>query len=87
MIKSGYCPNGQGIQREVSVTNPAAGMYARLAVGKSISDMSNGMYLIDEAEYVRIDNANGAKPMVRSAGGKQELIVPVKDKVSYSILF
>ncbi len=49
--------------------------------------MNNGMFLVDGTEYVRIDNANGAKPVVRSAGGRQELILPVKDKVQYSILF
>ncbi|MBC7568137.1 MAG: DUF1080 domain-containing protein [Spirosoma sp.] len=80
-------PNGQGIQREVSVTNPASGLYARLATGKSISDMNDGMFLVDGTEYVRIDNANGAKPIVRSAGDRQELILPMKDKVQYSILF
>ena len=80
-------PDGQGIQREVSVSNPASDLYARLAIGNTISNMNNGMYLVDGTEYVRIDNASGAKPIVRSVGGKQELVLPVKDKVAYSILF
>lgn len=79
--------NGQGIRREVTITNPAGDLYARLASGTAISAMENGMYLIDGQEYVRIDDASGAKPTVRDANGRQELIVPVKGKIAYSILF
>ena len=80
-------PEGQGIRREVTITNPASGLYTRLASGTSISALENGMYLVDEHEYVRIDDAGGAKPTIRESGGRQELIVPVKEKVIYSILF
>lgn len=85
--------NGQGIQREVTIAGPALGtptadLYARLASGTTISPMENGMYLIDGQEYLRIDDAAGAKAAIRDVGaGRQELIVPVKGKVIYSILF
>lgn len=80
--------NGQGIQREVTIASPAGDLYARLASGTTISAMENGMYLIDGQEYLRIDDAAGAKPAIREVGnGRQELIVPVKGKVVYSILF
>ena len=80
--------NGQGIQREVTITSPAADLYARLASGTIISAMENGLYLVDGQEYLRIDDAAGAKPTIREASnGRQELIVPVKGKVVYSILF
>ncbi|MCK8492381.1 DUF1080 domain-containing protein [Spirosoma sp. RP8] len=78
---------GQGIRRELTVSNPASNLYARLASGSSISPLDNGMYLIDDQEYVRIDDAGGAKPIVREAGGQKELLVPVKEKLTYSILF
>ena len=81
-------PNGQGVQREVTITNPAGDLYARLASGTTISAMENGMYLVDGQQYLRIDDMAGARPTVRQAGnGRQELIVPVKGKVVYSILF
>ena len=78
---------GKGIQREVTITNPASDIYARLASGKTISAMENGLYLIDGQEYVRIDDAAGVKPTIRETNGRQELIVPVKGKLTYSILF
>ena len=79
--------NGQGIQREVTVTNPTTDFYARLASGTTISALENGMYLVDGQEYVRLDNVSGAKPSIRDSNGRQELIVPVKGKLTYSILF
>ncbi|WP_460968804.1 family 16 glycoside hydrolase [Spirosoma migulaei] len=78
---------GKGIQREVTVTNPASDLYARLISGTSITAMENGMYLVDGQEYIRIDDVAGAKPTIRDANGRQELIVPVKGKLTYSILF
>ncbi|GAB3640666.1 family 16 glycoside hydrolase [Spirosoma arcticum] len=80
--------NGQGVQREVTITNPAGDLYARLASGTTISAMENGMYLVDGQEYLRIDDVAGAKPSIRpGSNGRQELIVPLKGKVVYSILF
>ncbi|WP_020601002.1 family 16 glycoside hydrolase [Spirosoma panaciterrae] len=79
--------DGHGVQREVSVTNPASDLYARIISGASISALENGLYLVDDQAYVRIDNAAGAKPTIRESNGRQELIVPVKGKVTYSILF
>ncbi|QMW02920.1 family 16 glycoside hydrolase [Spirosoma foliorum] len=78
---------GKGIQREVTVTNPTSDLYARLISGANISALENGMYLVDGQEYVRIDDVAGAKPTIREANGRQELIVPVKGKLTYSILF
>ena len=80
--------NGQGIQREVTIANPAGNLYARLASGTTIRAMENGLYLVDGQEYLRIDDATGAKPAIREgSNNRQELIVPVKGKVVYSILF
>lgn len=79
--------SGQGIQREVVVSNPASDLYARLASGSLISLLENGLYLVDGQSYVRLDDLGGAKPTLREANGQQELIVPVKGKLTYSILF
>lgn len=80
--------NSQGVRREVTIQNPSADLYARLAEGSTIAPLENGMYLVDgKAYYVRIDDAGGATPAVRKVGDRQELIVPVKGKLTYSILF
>ena len=80
--------NGKGLQRELTIQNPAVNLYARLAEGGVIEDAGKGMYLVDgKAYYVRVDDAGGAKPLVRHVGGRQELLVPVREKLVYSILF
>lgn len=80
--------NGQGLHRELTVQNPTGELYARLAEGSSIEEKSNGMYLVDgKSYYLRLDDAKGTKPVVREANGRKELVVPVRDKVGYSILF
>ncbi len=79
---------GQGIRRELTIKNPPANLYARLCEGSTIETGTNGMYLGDgKSYYVRVDDTAGATPIVRTVNGRQELLVPVKGKLSYSILF
>lgn len=81
-------PGSQGVRRELTVTNSSADLYARLCEGRSIEPMPNGLYAVDgKSYYVRVDDAAGATPVVRTINGRQELIVPVKGKLGYSILF
>ncbi len=79
--------NGQGFRRELTVQNAATPLFARLMSGKSIKPLENGLYVVDEQTYLRLDNVEGATPTVRTIGGKQELLVPVKSKLTYSIMF
>lgn len=80
--------NAGGLQRDLTITNPAANLYARLAEGNAIEALADGSYLIDgKSYYIRLNNAT-VKPIVRPAGNRQELIIPVSNgKLSYSILF
>jgi hypothetical protein len=79
---------GEGIQREISVQNPSPGLYIRLADGKTIENASDGFYLIDDKTYyLRIDDAGGAKPIVREINSRKELLLPVRNKLTYSIHF
>ncbi|XWW45992.1 DUF1080 domain-containing protein [Fibrella sp. USSR17] len=81
-------PDGHGIRRQLSVTQPGAGLYARLASGTSIEQMPNNTYLIDGKAYmIELADASGSKPIIRTSNGAQELIVPVTGKLTYSILF
>lgn len=79
---------GEGFSRQLTIRNPSAGnFYARLASANKI-DNQNGLYIIDnKSYYIRIDDAGGQKPVVRSAGSRQELLVPVQSKLRYSIIF
>lgn len=80
--------DGHGLRRELTVENPAEGLYARLAEGSKITVQPDGMYVVDgRSYYLQLDDAGGAKPVVRQSGERQELIVPVKGKLAYSILF
>ena len=79
---------GHGVHRVLEVEQPASNLYARLAEGKSIEAVSDGLYLIDDkAYYIQMDNAANVKPLIRDGEGGKELIVPVQTQLSYSILF
>jgi hypothetical protein len=80
--------NNQGLRRDISLQNPVSNLYLRLATAKSIEPVANNLYLLDgKSYYLRIDDAENAKPIIRDANGQKEMIIPVKNKVSYSILF
>lgn len=81
--------NGQGLHRELTVQSPSGGeLYARLAEGATIEETSSGMYVVDgKSYYLRLDDSKATKPIVRDTNGRKELVVAVKGKVGYSILF
>ena len=80
--------NGQGLHRQLMVQNPADGLFVRLAEGKTIESLQNGMYLVDDKSYyLRIEDAGNSKPVIRDANGRKELVIPFQNKLSYSILF
>ncbi|WP_207435914.1 3-keto-disaccharide hydrolase [Sabulibacter ruber] len=80
--------SGRGLQRELNIQGPASGLYARVIDGEKIEDAGKGMYLVDDkAYYVRLDDLAGAKPIIRTVNGRQELIVPVRSKLVYTLLF
>ncbi len=80
--------NGEGLSREITLQNSTGPYYARIAEGSAIEDAGNGLYVIDDKSYyVRIDDAAGAKPTVRDVSGNKVLLVPVQQKLRYSILF
>jgi hypothetical protein len=79
---------GHGIHREITLQNPVDGLFAHLATASNIEDAGNGLYIVDDKSYyIKVEDAAGAKPILRDAGGKQELIIPIKGKLTYSIIF
>jgi hypothetical protein len=80
--------NRGGLTREISIQNTPADLYLRLAEANTIEDHGNGLYLLnDKSYYLRIDDAGGAKPFIRDANNKKELMVPLKTKIKYTTLF
>jgi hypothetical protein len=80
--------NAEGLRRTISINNAKETLHARIAVGKTIESIGNGMYLInDKTFYLRVDDAGKSQPVIRDANGGKELIVPVQTQLSYSILF
>lgn len=80
--------NRQGIIREITVTDPPGDLSARLATSKTIEDLGNGLYLLDDKSYyIKIEDSGGGNVVVRDANGNKELLVSVKSKLKYSILF
>lgn len=81
-------PNGQGIHREISLQTPADNLFVRLAEASNIETVSDGLYLLnDKTYYLRLDNAATSKPVIRNVNGRQEMLIPIQNKISYSILF
>lgn len=84
----GLLTQGEGINREITVQNPVGDLYFRLAEGDTLMEIEKGMYLVDNSSYyLRVEDAGGARPVIRDANGKKELIIPISHKLKYSILF
>jgi len=82
-------PDDKGrIIHEVNIKNRGtkAGLYYKLGEGKSIQQMPNGSYAVDDKSYyIRV--TKGPAPQIREVGGKQELFVPVDGSFAYSIVW
>jgi hypothetical protein len=80
--------NRQGVQRTILLKNAAEQMYVRLASADVIDEVSAGFYIMDDhAYYLKLDDIGTAKPVIRTQNGKKELILPIQNKITYSILF
>lgn len=80
--------NGQGISRTITVENAPQNFYVRLAAAKSIEQKSENLYLIDDQSYyLRLDDSGKMKPVIRDVNGQKEIIIPIQNKITYSILF
>lgn len=77
----------RGIRRELTVDDEVRGLYVRLAVADAIEEVDDDLYLIgDKDYYIELDDTD-EDPILRRIGGRVELIVPLEEEVSYSILF
>ena len=80
--------SGQGIQHEILVEKSTKDLSWRLADAKVIEEISPGLFIIDDKSYyIKIENSESLHPTIREQNGRKELIVPIQDKLTYSILF
>jgi len=82
--------SGKRLTRNLKVSGTAPNLYCRIGEGKDIVAQANGLYVIDnKSYYVKINNAAGAKPLVRNVNNRQELLLPIgnNSQVSYSIIW
>lgn len=70
----------RGLRRTLSLRGAGAGtVWHRVARGSRIERLADGSYAVgDRAFYVQIEEAGGLEPVVRTAGGAQELLLPVR---------
>ena len=80
--------NGQGIIREIAVLNPSGDLFVRLGESKAIENIGNGLFLFDDKSYyLRLDETEGEKAFIRDVDDKKELLIPIKSKIKYTILY
>ena len=79
--------NGQGVERQLKIQDAPANIYFLLAQGENIKEVGNGTYLIeDKAYYLKLQEGTG-KAIIRNVSGQQELIVPVRESLVYTLFF
>lgn len=77
--------DGKMFKREITVKGSTANLYARLAVAKNITKASDGLFIIGENSYY-IKVVEGT-PSIRESAGMKELVAPVGEKITYSIIW
>lgn len=80
--------DSKNITHEVTVKNRGAqqGLHYKLAEGKVITELTPGFFAVDDQSYY-IKTGKGITPRVREVNGVKELITPVSDSFSYSIIW
>jgi hypothetical protein len=80
-------PSGDGkiFKREITLNGSLTKVYAKLATAKNITQTPDGLYLIGENSYYI--NVSDGTPTIRELNGMKELVVPISEKIAYSIIF
>ena len=80
--------NGQGVKRQIKIQDGQPNTYFLLAVGNTIKELTAGTYLIDDKIYfLKLEEGTSSKALIRKGAEQQELIIPVKDALVYTLLF
>ncbi|MES2829442.1 MAG: family 16 glycoside hydrolase [Bacteroidota bacterium] len=79
-------PEGKGIRRELNLDAAIPNAFVRMATGNKIDLIKQGMYCVDDSYYISVADEVNEKPIVRLSGSLKELIIPIKQKLTYSII-
>lgn len=86
--------DGNALRRELRVRGPegAQGLYVRLAEGERVRRLDDGAYAVGDLTYYVVPERGTPRPLIRQAGGREELLVPVslrrgEASVAYSIVW
>lgn len=78
---------GKGLNRTIDVQGEGKDkLMIRIAQGKSIKLLGNGLYSIDDQTYY-VQTTAGEIPTIESHNGQQVLITPAKQKLSYQLIW
>ena len=77
---------GKILTRSLATKEPMSGAMYRVASGKTVSQLADGSYIIDDKKYF-IKLSGGAKAMIQKVGDKNILLAPFTDKLDYSIMW
>ncbi|MFY0607659.1 MAG: DUF1080 domain-containing protein [Cyclobacteriaceae bacterium] len=78
-------PSNSGFTRTLTLQGNDRNIYARIAKADFINDLGNGLYSIQNLHYIKLDPK--IRPHLRQSNGASELLIPVIDSVSYSIIW
>lgn len=85
-IEDKVMPNGNGgIKRAINFSGTKANHYFRLAKGKKITKMTNGLYSVDGEYYLKVSAANPVS--IRDSEVEDELVTTVGDQLSYELIW
>lgn len=80
--------DNSGLTRTLSVENPNGNLYCRLISADTIEQVKKGLYRVDGSYYIRLDS--DLKPLIRSQGQRQEMLVSLKklnSPLTYSVIW
>ena len=77
--------DGKMFKREIIVKGSTLNIYARLAVAQNITKLGDDIFIVGENHYY-IKVIKGT-PSIRESAGMKELVLPVGDKIAYSIIW
>lgn len=80
--------NGEGFTRSIQLENSDANCYALLARNADILSLGNGLFQVgDKSYYIKLPDGGESKAILRESNGQKELLLPVQNAITYSILF
>lgn len=82
--------DGKSLHRTISITGASAegDAYYRIAEGRDIQLLPNGLFRVNGAYYVSFDEATGIKAEIREADGQKILAMPLEgDGFGYEVIW